>query len=53
MCSAPGFLKGYFDKVFISGFAYNKEGEGLLRDKRVFSLFTFGALDPYLDLTNQ
>ncbi|MFP7473724.1 NAD(P)H-dependent oxidoreductase [Niallia taxi] len=50
--SAPGFLKGYFDKVFISGFAY-KDGEGLLRDKRVFSLFTFGALDPYLGLTNQ
>ena len=51
--SIPGFLKGYFDKVFISGFAYNKNGEGLLKDKRVFSLFTFGSADPYIGLTRQ
>lgn len=48
----PGFMKGYFDKVFIGGFAYDKTG-GLLQNKRIFSLFTFGATDPYIDLANQ
>ncbi|MCG7384502.1 NAD(P)H-dependent oxidoreductase [Paenibacillus sp. ACRRY] len=48
----PGFLKGYFDKVFITGFAYD-QGLGLLSGKRVFSLFTFGANDPYIELVNQ
>ena len=50
--SMPGFMTGYFDKVFISGFAYDHSG-GLLQDKRIFSLFTFGASDPYIDLVNQ
>ncbi|SDX98581.1 NAD(P)H dehydrogenase (quinone) [Evansella caseinilytica] len=48
----PGFMKGYFDKVFITGFAY-ENGVGLLQNKRVFSLFTFGANDPYLDMVKQ
>ncbi len=48
----PGFMKGYFDKVFITGFAY-ENGVGLLQNKRVFSLFTFGANDPYLDMVQQ
>lgn len=48
----PGFMKAYFDKVFITGFAY-EHGVGLLQDKRVFSLFTFGANDPYLDMVKQ
>lgn len=48
----PGFLKSYFDKVFIAGFGYDA-GVGLLPGKRVFSLFTFGGKDTYLDLVNQ
>ena len=50
--SIPGFMKGYFDKIFLSGFGYDN-GVGLLQDKRIFSLFTFGANDPYLSLSNQ
>ncbi|REG99510.1 NAD(P)H-dependent oxidoreductase [Flavobacterium aquicola] len=50
--SVPGFLKAYFDKVFITGFGYDYTG-GLLQNKRVFSLFTFGSKDPYLTLANQ
>lgn len=50
--SVPGFLKAYFDKVFITGFGYDYTG-GLLQNKRVFSLFTFGSQDPYLSLANQ
>jgi NAD(P)H dehydrogenase (quinone) len=49
----PGFLKGYFDKVFITGFAYGHGGVGKLQGKRIYSLFTFGAENPYLDLSNQ
>lgn len=50
--NVPGFLKAYFDKVFITGFGYDYTG-GLLQNKRVFSLFTFGSKDPYLNLANQ
>lgn len=50
--SVPGFLKAYFDKVFITGFGYDYTG-GLLQNKRIFSLFTFGSKDPYLSLANQ
>lgn len=50
----PGFLKGYFDKVFISGFGYDPAtGAGLMTGKRIYSLFTCGAGNPYLDLSNQ
>lgn len=49
----PGFMKGYFDKVFITGFAYDHTGVGKLQGKRIFSLFTCGASDPYLDIVNQ
>ncbi len=49
----PGFLKAYFDKVFITGFAYDHTGVGKLQGKRVFSLFTNGVNDPYLEMTGQ
>lgn len=50
----PGFLKGYFDKVFISGFGYDADtGVGKLKNKRIYSLFTCGAMSPYLDLARQ
>lgn len=49
----PGFMKGYFDKVFITGFAYDHTGVGKLQNKRIYSLFTFGAKSPYLDLSRQ
>jgi len=52
MC--PGFLKAYWDKVLISGFGYDaKTGAGLMKGKRIYSLFTCGAADPYLSLSNQ
>ena len=51
MC--PGFLKAYWDKVLISGFGYDKMGVGLMKGKRVYSLFTCGAGDPYLAVSNQ
>lgn len=50
----PGFLKGYFDKVLISGFGYDPmTGAGLMNGKRIYSIFTCGAATPYLDLSNQ
>ncbi len=50
----PGFLKGYFDKVLMSGYGYNPaSGIGLLKTKRIYSIFTFGMQTPYLELTNQ
>lgn len=49
----PGFLKGYFDKVFITGFAYGHSGVGKLQGKRVLSLFTCGANNPYLEMVGQ
>lgn len=49
----PGFLKGYFDKVFITGFAYDHKGVGKLKGKRAFSLFTNGASNPYLEMVGQ
>lgn len=52
MC--PGFLKGYWDKVLISGFGYDgKTGAGLMKGKRVYSIFTCGAADPYLTVSHQ
>ncbi|MDQ7095034.1 NAD(P)H-dependent oxidoreductase [Desulfosporosinus sp. PR] len=49
----PGFLKGYFDKVFMTKFAYDERIGGKLQGKRVFSLFTAGSNDPYLDMAGQ
>ena len=50
----PGFLKGYFDKVLMSGYGYNPAtGDALLRDKRIYSIFTCGMKTPYLELTKQ
>ncbi len=49
----PGFLKGYFDKVFMTKFAYDVGVGGKHKGKRVFSLFTFGSNDPYLDMAGQ
>ena len=52
MC--PGFLKAYFDKVLVSGFGYDpKTGAGLMGGKRIYSIFTCGAADPYLTVSNQ
>lgn len=51
--NVPGFLKAYFDKVFITGFGYNEKGIGLLQNKRIFSLFTFGSDYPYIGMANQ
>jgi len=52
MC--PGFLKAYFDKLLISGFGYDPlTGAGKINGKRVFSLFTCGAMTPYLELAHQ
>jgi len=48
----PGFMKGYFDKVFMTKFAYDGVG-GRLTDKRVLAFFTCGATDPYLDMVRQ
>lgn len=39
----PGFLKGYFDKVFMTKFAYDVEYGGKIKGKRVFSFFTAGS----------
>ncbi|MDQ7095033.1 NAD(P)H-dependent oxidoreductase [Desulfosporosinus sp. PR] len=49
----PGFMKAYFDKVFITGFAYDHTGVGKLQGKRVFSLFTNGVNDPFLEMSRQ
>lgn len=49
----PGFMKGYFDKVFITGFAYDHTGVGKLQNKRIYSLFTCGAPHAYLELAKQ
>lgn len=49
----PGFMKGYFDKVFITGFAYDHSGVGKLQNKKIYSLFTCGATNTYLELTRQ
>ena len=49
----PGFLKGYFDKVLMTKFAYDDQGIGRHTEKRVFSLFTTGAKEPYLDMAGQ
>lgn len=51
MC--PGFLKGYWDKVLISGFGYDGKGIGLMKGKRIYSIFTCGSTNPYLSLANQ
>lgn len=50
----PGFLKGYFDRVLMSGYGYRPStGDGLLKTKRIYSIFTFGMTTPYLQLTKQ
>lgn len=50
----PGFLKGYFDRVLMSGYGYRPStGDGLLKTKRIYSIFTFGMSTPYLQLTKQ
>jgi NAD(P)H dehydrogenase (quinone) len=50
----PGFMKGYFDKLYISGFGYDPDtGRGLQKGKRIYSMFTCGAATPYLDLAKQ
>lgn len=51
MC--PGFLKGYFDKVFMTGFAYGEDGIGKLTGKRVYSMFTFGTNQPFINIARQ
>ncbi|MBD8387436.1 NAD(P)H-dependent oxidoreductase [Dysgonomonas sp. BGC7] len=51
--NVPGFLKAYFDKLFVMGFGYDEKGNGLLQGKRIFSLFTMGSGDTYLELSNQ
>lgn len=43
--SMPAILKGYIDRVFLSGFAYQMEGDnpkGLLTDKKVIILNSMG-----------
>jgi NAD(P)H dehydrogenase (quinone) len=43
--SMPAILKGYIDRVFLSGFAYRMEGdypEGLLTDKQVIIINSMG-----------
>ena len=43
--SMPAILKGYIDRVFLSGFAYNMQGDspvGLLTDKKVVILNSMG-----------
>lgn len=50
----PGFLKGYFDKILMSGYGYDPTtGDALLKSKRIYSVFTCGMSTPYLELTKQ
>lgn len=49
----PGFLKAYFDKVFMTKFSYDETVGGKHTKKRIFSLFTAGSNDPYLDMAGQ
>mgnify|MGYP001104802818 CR=1 FL=1 len=50
--SVPGFMKAYFDKIFVRGFGYDSQG-GRIRGKRIFSIFNFGSIDPYVSMVNQ
>lgn len=38
-----GNLRGYLDRVFSLGFAYDETAKGLLTDKKVFAINTLGA----------
>jgi NAD(P)H dehydrogenase (quinone) len=39
----PANLRGYMERVFCLGFAYDKTPRGLLADKKIFSINTIGA----------
>jgi NAD(P)H dehydrogenase (quinone) len=41
--SLPAITRGYLDRVFSTGFAYTHDGKGLLKDKKVAVICTFGA----------